>query len=195
MNLKLSESGGLGQILIPLTSTLPAASGGSSTLATSAIAGPIGLAVGGAITALQVWWSRSKLAGQRRITATEVVNQVEPVLQQNLDGYFGISNRSTALQSEALKYFDEMWDVVVDACGVDELGQAGRRCISDRERGGQFHWFERYRDPIANDTEVREATLIETVLPQDLQAVFSGVPWELILGVGLIGAVLLVGRK
>lgn len=195
MNALLNNEEGLGQILIPLTSALPAAGGGGSTLATSAIAGPIGLAVGAAVTALQIWWSRSKLAGQRRITATEIVNQVEPVLQQNMAEYLGRSDRSRALQVEALNNFDVMWQVVVEACGVSELGQAGRRCISDRESGGQFDWFARYRDPIARDSVGVVSRIVDSILPEPLQELVSEMPWALLLGVGLIGVVVMMGKR
>ncbi len=195
MNTLLNNEEGLGQIMIPITSTVSTAGGGGSTLATSAIAGPIGLAIGAAVTALQIWWSRSRLAGQRRITATEIVNQVEPVLQQNMAEYLGRSDRSKSLQAEALNNFDVMWQVVVEACGVSELGQAGRRCISDRQRGGQFKWFERYRDPIARDSTGVVSSVVASILPQPLQELVSEVPWALVLGIGLIGVVFLMGRK
>jgi hypothetical protein len=37
---------------------------------------------------------------------------------------------------------------------VGSLGDAGARCISDRQRGGKWDWFAYYRDPIANDSNV-----------------------------------------
>ena len=58
----------------------------------------------------------------------------------------------------ALKTFDDMWTWLasVQGCGDPVLRDSGQRCLSERDRGGQFDWFAAYRDPIANDPAVRE---------------------------------------
>jgi len=104
-----------------------------------------------AVTAAIGHWKRSS---ERRNVATATVNEAEPWLIQNLEAYMG-SAHTIADQSAALANFDEVWQAVKDACLVPRLGQAGRRCVSDRERTGQSPWPIWYRDPIANDPDVR----------------------------------------
>ena len=153
------------------------------------------LVVKGAIQALKLWHGRSKLAGQRRLTATEIVDAVEPVMQQNVDEYLSFPDRDRETQLAYVVNFDDMWQMVADTCGSSELGQAGRRCISDRIRGGQFDWFVKYRDPIGTDTEVGVSPIMASLLPQPLQELVAGVPWELFAGVGLVVGALLVSEK
>lgn len=109
----------------------------------------------GAVIAAQAIWALKARSGGRRILSTELVDTLEPVLVLNLDLYLA-GPHTASEQALRLGEFDEVWAFLVsqEACGTDDLGQAGRRCISDRERDGQFDWFKRYRDPIANDPDV-----------------------------------------
>lgn len=99
--------------------------------------------------------------GASCIAATQVVDQVEPALKQNVLGYLE-GPRTMADQRHALAAFDYAWSEVVRACSNPALGDAGRRCISERDRGGRpswgANWFELYRDPIANDTPTDTGT-------------------------------------
>jgi len=116
---------------------------------------PVVLAVKGGIMAATAIASLKKRSGARRILATELVDALEPVLVLNLDLYFA-GPRTASEQQLRLGEFDEVWTFLMseEGCGTGDLGQAGRRCISDRERHGQFDWFRRYRDPIADDPDV-----------------------------------------
>jgi hypothetical protein len=91
---------------------------------------------------------------RQRVATTEIVNKVEPLLQQNLQGYLS-SPRNRLAQTQALPNFDARWQFVVEHCAIPEMGNPGRACIADRDRGGQFDWFAAYRNPIANDPDVQ----------------------------------------
>ena len=91
---------------------------------------------------------------KQKVATTLIVDKVEPLLKQNLDGYMS-GPRNTSSQRQALANFDAGWAYVVDGCGIPEMGDPGQRCVQERQAGGQWDWFARYRDPIANDTQVR----------------------------------------
>lgn len=96
--------------------------------------------------------------GQTCVAATSIVDQIEPYLRQNKDLYLG-GPRTLDSQQTALAVFDSTWQSVLAGCGNADLGDAGKRCISDRQRGGKWDWFSYYRDPIANDTTVNANAL------------------------------------
>lgn len=98
-----------------------------------------------------------------KVATTNIVNEVEPYLQHNLEAYFE-GNRSTADQQQALANFDGLWSQVVQACNNPAFGDPGRRCISERQRGGKWDWFSYYRDPITNDPEVKQVNAIASTL-------------------------------
>jgi len=97
-----------------------------------------------------------------KIAATQIVNQAEVMLQQNLVAWQSLSRaeKTPATQAQGLQNFDTVWAQVVQACAP--YGSAGQACIADRQRGachyqnnGQcWNWFIGYRDPIANDPQV-----------------------------------------
>lgn len=96
----------------------------------------------------------------KKIQASNDANQVEPYLKANLDQYLS-GPRTTAAQQQAIQNFNQGWSQLVSQCSDPKLGDAGRRCISDRDRDGRpswgKNWFELYLDPIANDTPVDSA--------------------------------------
>jgi hypothetical protein len=117
--------------------------------------------------------------GQTCVMATNIVNQAEPILRQNLDAYMA-SPRTTADQAQALANFDKVWSAVVNACSSPQLSSAGQRCVTDRQAGaciwkndGQggpagsgdvcWNWFVGYRDPIASDTPTDAGTIAGAV--------------------------------
>jgi hypothetical protein len=163
------------------------ASIGSSATWLAAAGGPIGLAVAGVTIALIAVFKR-KRPGQKRAT-TEIVNDVEPELVKNLNGYFA-GPRTAASQAQALANFDAGWQWVTDNCGQAAMGDPGHWCIDDRKPGGQWDWFARYRDPIANDVPVASS------IPSPSQ-IFSGdvslnpaIGWAMIAGLVVLGATL-----
>jgi len=96
--------------------------------------------------------------GRQKVMATQIVDESEPYMASNRDAYLS-GPRNVSAQAQALANFDAMWSDVVRACSDPQLGSAGGRCISDRQRGGQWDWFSYYRDPIANDVPAADAVI------------------------------------
>lgn len=123
----------------------------------------VGVAVAGVAMALSLLAMRKK-PGQK-IATTQIVNEVEPQLAANRDGYFG-GPRTVASKVVALANFDAGFQQVVEACGIPEYGEPGSWCIEDRLPygkqytlngktwigNGKWDWYSYYRDPIANDS-------------------------------------------
>lgn len=121
----------------------------------------VGIAIVGIGLALSVLFNRK--GGKQKLAATDYANQAEDLLKQNLAAYFELpAPRSTANQEAALANFDMAWQQLISPqfCGDPNLGNAGKRCISERQRGGTApwcptgtgcDWFTLYRDPIALD--------------------------------------------
>lgn len=152
--------------------------------ATGAIAGPVGAVVGAAIglvTTLITALIANSGCGETCIETSQWANQAEPLLLQNVQAYFAQpAPRSQSSQAAALANFDSVWATLVSQCSQQGTGDAGQRCISDRQAGactwkqsstspllayvsygepntGEcWNWFSGYRDPIANDTDVVE---------------------------------------
>lgn len=131
--------------------TTGAAAAGSAIAAHligAAAAGPIGAGIallGAGIAALIA----NSGCGPTCVLATRIVDQLEPQLRANRDTFLS-GPRTLANQRAALANFDlaMQWLRSGEACGAAELGDAGRRCISDRDRGGKWDWYAYYRDPI-----------------------------------------------
>ena len=51
-----------------------------------------------------------------------------------------------------------------NGCGSGSYGSAGNRCISDRDRGGQWDWFSYYRDPIATASVTPNSACLGTTV-------------------------------
>lgn len=118
---------------------------GSALAAAIPIVGPI---IAGVTLALGLILSRR--GPQQKVATTQVVDDLEPQLEANRDGYLA-GRRDPASREAALANFDAAWDYLVQTCGHTELGEPGQRCVNDRKRGGQWDWFAYYRDPIAAD--------------------------------------------
>lgn len=68
--------------------------------------------------------------------ATDIVNEVEPYLQQNNQNYFSNPNRTTLDQAIALATASRIFSVLQQNCGNPALGTAGQNCISERIGNG-----------------------------------------------------------
>jgi hypothetical protein len=166
-----------------------AASGGTILgIAASTLVPVVGPLIAGVTLAIQQLIANSG-CGQTCIISTQYANETADLLQQNLDGYFALpAPRPKSAQVVALANYDTLWQKgIVDRCGDPSLGDAGRRCISDRQRGacvwhqdkqpnhpgepaiGEcWNWFNGYRDPIEHDPDVYDDTaggLIPAGLP------------------------------
>lgn len=129
-------------------------------------AAPIAMAIAGLATIGMAIANQFHGCGQTCIQATQIANQVESYLQDNLRTYMGASPHYVSLRAGALNNVDLAIDAMRQACGDPALGDAGRRCISERLVPGApapwcpnpgntgCDWYALYRDPIANDPNV-----------------------------------------
>lgn len=137
--------------------------------------------------------------GQTCIQTSQWANQAADALQKNLDAYRAIPvPRPLASQQLALKNFDSIWAQLVKMCSDPQWGNAGKRCVSDRQRGactwknnGQcWDWFIGYRDPIANDTDVVDGSVSSIFGGSSTDTGTSLWPLALIAGLVVAGATL-----
>lgn len=165
-----------------------AATGASATvsilLAMGTIGGPVGAAISGLIAVGMALVKVFGGCGQTCVQASNIANQVEPILKQNLDHYLSAPVRYASLQAAAVNNFQTAWNALVQNCSNPGLQAAGQRCISDRQRSGCtwktsqggwtqdssgwtyvppgaagsgqecWNWFVGYLDPIVNDPAV-----------------------------------------
>ncbi|PJF28488.1 MAG: hypothetical protein CUN53_00105 [Phototrophicales bacterium] len=125
--------------------------GATAAASTAAWAVPV---IGAAVAGVTLWLSSMFRRGAQKRATTEVVETIEPKLQENLQAYLS-GPRTRTSQAVALANFDAAWSWVVQQCSNPDFGNAGKACISDRSAGGRWPWNEYYRDPIANDPQVR----------------------------------------
>lgn len=179
---------GLGQISSPQSIASIASTGASVTtslliaLGTApTIVGPI---IAGAIAVANILVGVFKGCGSTCTEASDIANQVEPALQQNLANYLAAPVHYASLQAAFLNNFTTAWSALTQACGNPQLMSAGQNCISERQQGSCsykttpggwqqtngvwtyvypgangsgstcWNWFVGYHDPIANDPTV-----------------------------------------
>jgi hypothetical protein len=170
--------GQIGSLSAPAASAVVSSilAGGTGTIlgVSLTVAVPIiGAAIAG-VTLLVTDLIKNSGCGQTCIETSSWANQAEPLLRQNIAAYFSIAApRSQSQQNAALANFDATWAALVNLCGNPSTGNAGKRCISDRQSGACtwkatadspwpggpaqgvcWNWFNAYRDPIANDPNV-----------------------------------------
>jgi hypothetical protein len=159
------------------TTTVGILAGMHAVIGGVAMAGPVGLAIAGILALTPLIVNLFKGCGNSCVAATKVVNDAEPILQQNVAHYFSSPVRYKSMQLAALNNYDTIWAAVQKTCaGIGGAGGAG--CVADRKSGacrihsatparfdgcqyipgGEasdsgtcWNWFTGYRDPIAND--------------------------------------------
>lgn len=162
-------------------------------VATSIAAGTAWVPVVGPVVAgvsLAIGLIASRKGPRQKIAATQIVDELEPELKRNLEGYFS-GPRTVSSQAQALANFDQAWAILTssDYLGNPELGEPGRRGIKDRSREGKWDWFAYYRDPIEADTEVRPDPTVTEQLGESLGlGLEKGISPALIAGVLLLVA-------
>lgn len=188
-----------------------AGSVGAIIAATGAIpvAGPF-IAAAAALT--EVISSFFQGCGNTCVEATQIVNQIEPYLQQNLANYLALPiPRTQAEQQAAEAVFNNAWAEVTSTtsgCGNPALGTAGQNCISQRGPNGSIpnhpgvNWFTLYYDPIANDPNVAPNTTATDLVSgngvTNLYNYISGMgvnPLWLILAFVGVGVFMFTGNK
>ena len=135
----------------------------------------VGAAIAGISIAIEAILNSG--CGQTCIETSQWANQAETYLQKNISQYFSIpAPRPQAVQQLAMANFKAIWNQLVQLCTQPGTGNAGVRCISDRQDGackwkatGQqypggpapgacWNWWNGYFYPIANDPNVSSAT-------------------------------------
>lgn len=163
-----------------------------------------------------------KGCGQTCVAATNLANQADAIMVQNVTAYTSSKVRYASMQAAALNNFDTTWAALQKACAQTALGAAGQRCITDRQQGactwkasqggwnsdGTFtpwgaagsgtvcwNWFVGMRDPIANDPFVQpDPTGTGTIGAGSSASSFSisSIPTPLLIGGGLLAVALMV---
>jgi hypothetical protein len=196
----VSSAGSIAMGTAPLwAATTTTSATGATTVAMASWAIPvIGAAVAGITLALVAWFNRK--GPKQKVQTTQIVNELEPMLQQNLAGYLS-GPRTVTSQAQALANFDAVWNALVENCRIEEMGDPGVRCVTDRQagscqwkEGGQcWNWFVGYRDPIANDPGVKPDPTIGQEVGSTLSQLTGGlIPTTGSGGLLLIGAVALL---
>jgi hypothetical protein len=122
----------------------------------------IGAAVAGVALGLQLILNRK--GPRQKVASTQIVDELEPLLRNNIEAYMS-GPRTRSSQAAALQNFDDAWSYLISdqACGNAQLGNPGKACIADRVQGGKWDWFIRYRDPIAQDAEVKDDPVADSI--------------------------------
>ena len=187
----VSTSRGLGA---PVSTSIES-SIGTGLLSAAPFTGPAApfLAAGGAVADLLASFGIGSGCGQTCVLSSQYADKAEGILKNNVGTYLGLPvPRSSIAQQAALSIFDTVWNDLSAQCSNPSLGDPGRRCISDRQRGGKFDWFGWYRDPIANDTNVVQDSTVDSAAAAVSNALGTSVsPWLLLAGAGLVGLVVL----
>jgi hypothetical protein len=150
---------------------------GAGLVAAGAVGGPIGMAIGGGIAAVASIIGAIFKPDTDKIYTTDIVNQVEPYMKQNVAAWQA-SGKTKSEQQAALANFNYLWQQVLNGC-QGKYGSAGVNCIADRQRGGKWDWFSYYYDPIANDPNVvndpvSAVSSVTDSVAQTVSNIFSG---------------------
>lgn len=124
--------------------------------------------------------------GQTCVITSQWANQAEPLLQDNVKAYFSLpAPRTESQRNAALNNYAVVWAKLQELCSQAGTGDAGVRCIQDRQAGacrwkqradspllqypgepqpGEcWNWDSGYRAPIANDPVVPDNTVTSAV--------------------------------
>lgn len=171
------------------------AAAATATLAAGTTAGAIASAaipfIGPVVAGLALLMGAIFKPDVKKIAASNDANQVEAqVLKPNVEQYLA-GPRTVAARDQALAVFDQGWAALVQACSDPQLGEAGKRCISERGPDGHpswgKNWFQLYRDPIANDTPVDAGSLNNLISAADPS---GSLAWLVPAGLVLAGVLL-----
>ena len=216
---------GMAGSLSPTDQSIANGAATAAVLTGTLLGGPIGGAIAEAISQIGILLANVFAGcGNTCVEATNLANQAEPLLLQNLQTYLSAPVHYASLQAGALNNFTLTWNALVQACSNPALGSAGQACIADRQNGAcDYHtspggwsngvytypgangsgptcwnWFVGYHDPIANDPTVVPDPVGVT---SDVSSVLSsvGVPSTVfglpVLDLILIGAGLLLASE
>lgn len=113
-----------------------------------------------ALPALLGLITQRQATGAQKEASTTCADGIERDMAKNRDIYLGDLQRTAEDQRLAIQIFDSLANELLQCCGRSELGDAGRRCISERiarDAGGNwiggtdYDWPGWYLYPILND--------------------------------------------
>jgi hypothetical protein len=135
--------------------------------------GPAGAIAGGALFAGQLIASLVDQNGPKKLAATEIANNAMYAAQVNVSEWrnYPPNMKTKALQVEYLNNFLKIWGYLTQGCSDPNLGSAGQRCISERDHNGIYDYWAGYYDPILNDPEVYDPTVLPQALAVNNQAI------------------------
>jgi hypothetical protein len=197
-----------------------AASGGSvlglTGAALSAAVPIVGAALAAATLVVQYLVANSG-CGQTCIETSSWANQAAAALQKVMDAYFALpAPRTESQQALAIANFNTIWAQLQQACGQAGTGNAGVKCISDRQAGactwkqayapvypgepniGEcWNWFNGYLGPIQDDQVVPDTVTSDlsstaTSVSGSIESLFGGSSVAPVLLVGALLAFLVV---
>lgn len=73
--------------------------------------------------------------GNTCVAATHIADQAGALIDQAYNYYMNAPVHYVSMQQAYLTIFDSTWNALLKACSDPNLGAAGQRCISDRQRG------------------------------------------------------------
>jgi hypothetical protein len=187
---------GLGSTNSTLVSASGAAAGSTVSLIAqllpaSAIGGPIGIAIGGAIAAISGLLGVLGVGngcGQSCVVASNNANSIESQMQANLAAF----QAGSISQATAEANYQTLWNQFVAMC--TQVQGANSACITDRQQGACkwkdasgncWNWYVGYYLPIANAAPAPTAAL------SSIFETFTAPEWVLIGGIVIGAAVVL----
>ncbi len=164
----------------------------------------IGPAIAG-VTLLVSALIKNSGCGQTCVVTSQYANQAGDILAQNIKAYFDQPVRTKSSQQVALSNFDKVWASLVSTCDHPEFGDAGKRCVSDRQAGacvwrqtadkvpawgtpaaGEcWNYFSGMRDPIANDPGVVPDESVATTTGNAVSTAVSDVAGNALVSAGV----------
>lgn len=183
-NIGLSIGSSIGSATTPL---IASSTGLTAALGATVAIPIIGAAIAGITLGIDAFIHRK--GPKQKVASTKIVNEVEPYMKDNLDAW-NKSNKYKSEQIQALSNFDQLWNLTTTKLNDPSLGEPGQRGITDRSRGGKWDWFSYYRDPIANDPEVKpdptSTEALGTKLSSLTGGMFSGDTLLMVVGGALV---------
>ena len=189
-------------------------SGGAvAVLGITAAAVPVIGAALVAATLLVSYLVKNSGCGITCVETSSWANQAAAALQKVMDAYFALpAPRTQAQQAVAVANFQVIWQQLQQACGQPGTGNAGVKCISDRQAGactwkqayapvypgepniGEcWNWFNGYlgpiqQDPVVPDTVTSDLSSAASSVSGSIESLFGGSGSSLvpILLIGLV---------
>jgi len=172
----------------------------------------VGAALAGLTIGIQALIANSG-CGITCIETSQWANQAAAKLDQAIHAYFSLAvPRPKSAQTLYLAIFASIWQTLTQQCSQPGTGDAGKRCISDRQAGACtwhqtadkvppwgtppagscWNWFNGYRDPVANDPNVYDdsaiaASAVSGDVRSALASSVGGIPvWAWAVGAGVL---------